>query len=298
MKLNLIAVIVVALLISPVCSSSIGPGSVLKGYVKEYDGSAAEGVTIQITNLNNSYSRATLTNEYGAWATVFYYSSTDYVNLYAENSLYYGNITRAVDGNLTVVLDTLLITPIEPTNSPGSGSVIVVDNNIYVIEGYVFIDNSPAPNGVEVSITNLDTNTNWVTSTVDSNDDTNYFVDVIYASPDDVLSITATTSDGYTSTVEIIAVETTPHPLVNIYIKTGGESTAENNFGKEETISDSIEKIFDKVNLEESSIYIIYIGIIIALCILIISYLHFNKRKIPHPHVRHHTLEHHHFHKK
>ena len=122
MKLNLITVIVVSLLILPICSSSIGPGSVLKGYVNEYDGSPAEGVTVQILNLNNSYSQGTSTNDYGAWATVFYYSSTDYVYLYAENSLYYGNITRAVDGNLTVVLDTLLITPVESVNSPGSGS--------------------------------------------------------------------------------------------------------------------------------------------------------------------------------
>ncbi|MBT4114354.1 hypothetical protein HOD83_03615 [Candidatus Woesearchaeota archaeon] len=284
MKITLVPLIVLIFLLLPLASSSIGPGAIMSGDVKHPDGSAAGSVAVQVTDQTNSYSRSTSTNANGKWATAFSFTAGDTIYVYAANDTHYGNVTTTVGSNLTVVLADLIIVPVVPGTSTGSvGNT--AGSNTYVVDGYVFIDNERAPTDVKVDISNVNTGFGWVTYTVASDEYTNYFSKLISASAGDMLSVKAT-YEGYSVTIDSVAISTTPHPVFNLYINTDrpktDEEVADEKIAKEEEKKNRFESLdFDlDLELEGSSKYIVLAAVF---SIVIISaaayYSKFYKKK-------------------
>jgi hypothetical protein len=270
MKLNLILLGVFVFLLLPIASSSIGPGAILTGNVKDLDGSASSGASVQVTNLENSYSATASTNEFGEWAVASSYSAGDSIYVYADDTIRSGTVTETVGGNMTVVLTTIMAESDTPTISPGGSSgsrMTSAANTLYVVEGYIFIDDEPVPADVKIIITNLNTSSDWVTYTVNSNDYTNYYVTTITASPGDIIEIKAR-YDGYTGIVKTTTVTTASRPAINVYITSDGERTIEELKDKE-TIETEESKKIDILSLVENPEPMSYVVAAFALFVIL-----------------------------
>jgi len=269
MKINLFLSIIVIMLLLPIASSAVGPGSILTGAVKNLDGSASSGASVQVTNLESSYSATTSTNEVGEWATAFSYSAGDSIYVYADDTIRSGTVTETVGGNMTVILTTILAESDTPTISPGgsSGSRMTSTNALYVVEGYIFIDDEPVPADVKIIITNLNTSSDWVTYTVNSNDYTNYYVKTITASPGDIIEIKAR-YEGYTGIIKTTAVNTVSRPAINVHITSDGERTRDELKDKE-TIENEESKKIDILSFVDNTEPMSYVVVAFALFVIL-----------------------------
>ena len=285
MKINLFLSIIVIMLLLPIASSAVGPGSILTGAVKNLDGSASSGASVQVTNLESSYSATTSTNEVGEWATAFSYSAGDSIYVYADDTIRSGTVTETVGGNITVILTTILAESDTPTISPGgsSGSRMTSTNALYVVEGYIFIDNEPVPADVKIVITNLNTSSDWVVYTVKSNDYTNYYVKTITASPGDIIEIKAR-YEGYTGVVETTAVTTVSRPAINVYITSDGEKTRDELKDKE-TIKNEESKKYDMLSFVDNPEPMSYVVAAFAVFVILAYGFKFKKDKKRHIHI-------------